>query len=260
MKKIPKRVFNIVRVVLLVAAVVALTYASYSLTDSYLEYKEDEAKYASINKMFEQTDKGNESNNIKYSSNNKKWSWNYKAMMKYNDEAVGYIKLNNSRIQYPIVAHTDNKFYLTHGSDKVSNGAGSIFVDYRTAGLNSRECIVYGHNMLDGSMFAGLMKYRSKKFARKHRVFDMYIGYEHYKYYAFSTFSTKKTDKSIYKFGFKDDIEFANWISNLKSKSTFNFKNGTPGVKDKVALLSTCVDDYGNRQLVAIYRGEEVVD
>ncbi len=258
MKKIPAKAFNIIRIVILCAAAVALIYASYSLTDSYLGYKEDEAKYAEIDKMFEQTNTGN--GGVDFSSKSKKWYWNYKAMMKYNDEAVGYIKLDNSRIQYPIVWHEDNKFYLNHGSDKVSNGAGSIFVDYRTAGLNSRNCIIYGHNMLDGSMFADLMKYRKKKFARTHKVFDVYSGYRHYKYYVFSAFSTQKTNESIYRFGFKDDAAFAKWIGDLKSKSTYKFKTGTPGVHDKVALLSTCVDDYGNRQLVAIYRGEEVVD
>ena len=259
MKKISAKTFNTVRVIVLVAAAIALIYASYSLTDSYLGYKEDEAKYAEIDKMFEQANT-NSNNGMNLSTKSKKWSWNYKAMMKYNDEAVGYIKLNNSRIQYPIVAHDDNKFYLTHGSDKVSNGAGSIFVDYRTAGLNSRECIIYGHNMLDGSMFADLMKYRKKKFAKTHKVFDVYSGYRHYKYYVFSAFSTQKTNEGVYKFGFKTDEDFLKWVNDLKRRSTFKFKNGTPGVRDKVALLSTCVDDYGNRQLVAIYRGEEVVD
>lgn len=259
MKKISAKTFNIIRIVILCAAAVALIYASYSLTDSYLGYKEDEAKYAEIDKMFEQGN-ANSNSRVDFSTKSKKWSWNYKAMRKYNDEAVGYIKLDNSRIQYPIVAHEDNKFYLTHGSDKVSNGAGSIFIDYRTAGLNADGCIIYGHNMLDGSMFADLMKYRKKKFARNHKVFDVYVGYRHYKYYVFSAFSTQKTNEGVYKFGFKTDADFTKWIADLKRRSTFKFKTGTPGVHDKVALLSTCVDDYGNRQLVAIYRGEEVVD
>ena len=48
MKKISAKTFNIIRIVILCAAAVALIYASYSLTDSYLGYKEDEAKYAEI--------------------------------------------------------------------------------------------------------------------------------------------------------------------------------------------------------------------
>ncbi|EKC45595.1 hypothetical protein LEA_20177, partial [human gut metagenome] len=33
-----------------------------------------------------------------------------------------------------------------------------------------------------------------------------------------------------------------------------------PTTDDKIIMCSTCVDDYGNRQLVCMYRGEEVVD
>ena len=88
MKKIPAKTFNIIRIVILCAAAVALIYASYSLTDSYLGYKEDEKKYAEINQMFEQgTDDG--SGSVDFSGKSKKWVWNYKAMLKYNDESVG---------------------------------------------------------------------------------------------------------------------------------------------------------------------------
>lgn len=261
MKRINAKTYNLIRVLALLVAAGVLIYASYSLTNSYLGYKKDEAKYAAINNMFEQDNTaGSLSGGLSYSSGNKKWVWNYKAMLKYNDEAIGYIKLDNSRIQYPIVQHSDNKFYLSHGSDKVSNGAGAIFVDTRTASLDNRFAIVYGHNMLDGSMFADIMDFRKKKFCKTHQTFDMYVGYKHYLYYVFSTFSTDSDNKKIYAFGFKDDAEYANYIDSVYNKSTYHFANGKPTVKDKIVLLSTCVDDYGNRQLVALYRGEEVVD
>lgn len=238
-----------------------LIYASYSLTDSYLGYKEDEAKYAAINKMFEQKETGgSNAGGLSYSSKTTKWKWNYKAMRKYNNESVGYIKLDGTRIQYPIVAHNDNIFYLYHGSDKVSNNAGAIFVDYRCEGLEGEICVVYGHNMLDGSMFSDLMKYKKIKFCRNHQVFDIYIGNHHYKYYVFSSFSARKTNEHVYKFGFRKEKDYAKWIKFAKKESNFKYKHGTPTTKDKVLMLSTCADDYGTRELVCLYRGEEVVD
>ena len=259
MKRINAKTYNIIRVLALMIAAGALIYASYSLTISYLDYKKDEAKYAEINNMF-QTEKADSSTGgLSFSSTNKKWKWDYKAMRKYNDEAIGYIKLDNSRIQYPIVTHDDNKFYLTHGPDKISNGAGAVFVDYRTNSIDGPFSIVYGHNMLDGSMFADLMKFRSKKYCKKHQVFDIYVGYKHYKYYVFSVFSAKKDNEKIYSFGFENESDYASWINSAISRSTYNFKR-KPTAKDKVIMLSTCVDDYGNRQLVVLYRGEEVVD
>ena len=183
------KIYNAVRFIVIIAAGVALIYASYSLTESYLNYKDDEKKYASLNDMFVQDTKGNtgsdssaglngnkalnnsevsdsnstanstnsntsntgssttssnssSSDTLNYSADSKKWVWNYDAMLKYNDEAKGYIKLDGTRIQYPIFEHSDNKYYLKHGADKIYNGAGAIFIDYRTAGLEGDMCIL----------------------------------------------------------------------------------------------------------------------
>ena len=239
------KIYNAVRFLVIIAAGVALIYASYSLTESYLNYKDDEKKYASLNDMFVQDAKGNtgsdssaglngnkalnnsevsdsnstanstnsntsntgssttssnssSSDTLNYSADSKKWVWNYDAMLKYNDEAKGYIKLDGTRIQYPIFEHSDNKYYLKHGADKIYNGAGAIFIDYRTAGLEGDMCILYGHNMLDGSMFKEIMNFRDKDFCKKHPTFDIYIGRKHYIYYVFSVFSGKDVDEKIY--------------------------------------------------------------
>lgn len=262
-KKMSVRVYNAVRVFALMIAAGVLIYSSYSLTNSYLDYKEDEAKYAEINEMFVQEEKKEDissDNKIDYSASDTAWVWDYKAMLEYNDEAKGYIKLDGTRIQYPIVEHSDNEFYLVRGSDKISNGAGSIFLDYRTAGLDGKMCILYGHNMLDGSMFEDLMNFRQSDFCKKHPTFDIYVGYRHYIYYVFSTFSVKNDDEEVYKFGFEDDSEFLKWINKVYGKSSYKFECDKPDVSDKIIMLSTCIDDNGLRQVVCIYRGEEVVD
>lgn len=262
-KKFSNRIYNVVRVIALTIAAGVMIYSSYSLTESYLNYKEDEAKYAKINEMFVQdTDKNESDKNkkIDYSSSVKTWVWDYKSMLEYNDEAKGYIKLDGTRIQYPIVEHSDNEFYLKRGSDKISNGAGAIFLDYRTAGLEGDMCILYGHNMLDGSMFKDLMNFRKNDFCKKHPTFDVYAGYKHYIYYVFSVFSSKNTNEDVYQYGFESTGDFQNWINRVYSKSSYRFPCDKPDISDKIIMCSTCIDDDGNRQIVCMYRGEEVVD
>lgn len=263
--QVSNRTYSVIRYVALGVAALVLIYSSYSLTNSYLDYKDDEAKYAEINEMFHQESETTQNtkkkkNTMEYSSSITTWVWDYKAMLQYNDEAKGYIKLDGTRIQYPIVEHEDNEFYLKRGSDKVSNGAGALFLDYRTVGLDGRMCILYGHNMMDGSMFAELMNYRQDDFAKKHQTFDVYVGYRHYIYYVFSAFSTKDDNESVYKFGFEDDNDYQKWLNTVSGKSRYKFEHGLPGINDKVIMCSTCVDNSGNRQLVCMYRGEEVVD
>lgn len=262
-KKKSAIIFNAVRLVVLVIAAGALIVASYSLTESYLDYKEDEEKYAAINNMFvkQEGDTGEKTENQnQVVSNGEDWVWDYEAMLEYNNEAKGYIKLEGSRIQYPIVEHSDNSFYLFRGADKITNGSGSLFLDYRTAGLEGNMCIIYGHNMLDGSMFKDLMNYRDKEFCKDNQVFDVYVGYKHYKYYVFAAFTAKDTDENVYNYGFESDYEFQTWINKVCSKSNYNFDCDKPTTDDKIIMCSTCIDDEGLRYLVCMYRGEEVIE
>lgn len=266
-----KIIYNIVRIVVLLVASGVLIYTSYSLTDSYLNYQDDEAKYAEINDLLRQNNDGQYDNDgnssdadnkdeLNYSAESDEWHWDYDALLKYNNEVRGYIKLDGTRIQYPIVEHSDNDFYLDRGFDRISNGSGSIFVDYRTAGLDGDLCILYGHNMLDGTMFKDLMNFRKKDFCKKHQTFDIYIGHRHYIYYVFAVFSAKATDENIYKYSFDSDYDFQSWINRVYSRSSYRFDNGKPDTSDRIIMCSTCIDDDGARQLVCMYRGEEVVD
>lgn len=271
-----KVMYNILRTIILLAACIGFTYASYSLTKSYLGYKNADEAYAEIDDMFLQTrvaeenevqeqetetDAAGEAVEIGYSTSVTKWVWDYEAMLEYNPESLGYIKLEDSRIQYPIVQHSDNDYYLKHGSNRIYNGNGSIFVDARIqGGLDARSCIVYGHDMMDGSMFAGLLDYSKESFCKSHQVFDIYIGYRHYRYYVFATFRANANDEKIYKMGFEDDKEYLDWINRCAGKSNYQYDVDRPTVEDKTMILSTCVDNNDTRFVVALVRGEEVVD
>lgn len=271
MKKI---IFNCLKSIILFAACVGFTYASYSLTKSYLGYQNANKAYAEIDNMFLQTqvaeenevqepetDAAGEVQDIGYSANVTKWVWDYEAMLEYNSESLGYIKLENSRIQYPIVQHSDNDYYLNHGSNRIYNGNGAIFVDARIqGGLDAKSCIVYGHDMMDGSMFAGLLDYSKESFCKSHQVFDIYIGYRHYRYYVFASFRADANDEKVYKMGFEDDKEYSEWISRCMGKSNYHYEVEKPTVDDKTMLLSTCLDNDDGRFVVVLVRGEEVVD
>lgn len=270
-RRIPNFAYNIIRVFAFAAAGFAFAYAAYDLTDSYLDYISAEEKYSAIDQMFQQTQNTNESGNVEengqaaasaeYEGTITKWVWDYNAMLAYNDESKGYIKLDGTRIQYPIVQHSDNKYYLVRGSDKVSNGGGAIFIDSRCAGgLDARMSVVYGHNMLDGSMFHELMNFSKEEFCKNNQTFDVYVGNRHYIYYVFSSFRVKADNEDIYKFGFVDDEDFTKWINRVAAKSNYDYDCEKPSASDKILMCSTCVDNYDNRMVVCMYRGEEVVD
>ena len=87
-------------------------------------------------------------------------------------DLVGWIYGEDTAISYPVVQGEDNAFYLRHMADGCSNASGAIFMDVRnqTHTPLSNE-ILYGHHMKNGSMFAGLMAYKSQTYYEAHPCF-----------------------------------------------------------------------------------------
>lgn len=96
----------------------------------------------------------------------------FQVLEKLNPDIVGWIYGENTKVNYPVVQGRDNKYYLTHMPDQRENASGSIFMDCRNREPSSlANQILYGHHMKNGSMFAGLMKYKSQEYYKEHSYF-----------------------------------------------------------------------------------------
>ena len=85
-------------------------------------------------------------------------SVNFDDLIAKNNETVGWIKVNNTNVNYSILKHTDNEYYLKHDFNKNYNIYGWVFADYRDDfEYFGNNTIVYAHNMTDRSMFGSLV-------------------------------------------------------------------------------------------------------
>ena len=81
----------------------------------------------------------------------------FKLLKEQNNETVGYIKVNNTNIDYVVVQHNDNSYYLKHNFEKSWNNAGWIFADYHNKlDETDKNIVIFGHNTRDNSMFGTL--------------------------------------------------------------------------------------------------------
>ena len=80
----------------------------------------------------------------------------FDALRAINLGVVGWITLPGTNISYPVVQGADNAHYLYHTFAGVRNSSGAVFLHYRAAPDFSGHVQIFGHNMRDGSMFAGL--------------------------------------------------------------------------------------------------------
>ncbi len=95
-------------------------------------------------------------------------------LIKKIDDYVGWITINDTPIDYPVVRGIDNIFYLDHNYLKENSKAGAIFMDRRNIGSGyDQHTLIYGHNMKNGTMFNTLNKYLDKNFWQSHKTIHL---------------------------------------------------------------------------------------
>jgi len=158
-----------------------------------------------------------------------------------NKDTVAYLKVNNTKIDYPVVQTNDNKYYLTHNFNKKANSAGWVFADYHNKyNGKDKNLVIYGHSMLNGSMFGTLRYVLQEKWYKNkdnHKILLVTNNTKQY-YQVFSTYVIDTEDYYI-NTKFKDNNEFYKFITKLKNRSKFNY-NVDLKKTDKILTLSTC--------------------
>lgn len=179
----------------------------------------------------------------------------YSELYSQNSDLVGWIKIEGTRINYPVMQTKDgNEFYLRRGFEKDYQSCGLPFADYQCDVLKpSDNVIIYAHNMRNGSMFATLLNYEDSEFLNSHKTIEFDTLYERGKYEVLYAFRTKVGGKNEVKYhefidaGNQENFdEFAEQISK-QSKGQGSISYG-----DKLLTLSTCSYNMSNERFVVI--------
>ena len=168
-----------------------------------------------------------------------------------NEQTVGYIRIDNTKINYPVMQTDDNDFYLTHNSFKEEDHAGAIFMDFRCDiddFSKTRNIILYGHRMKNGTMFKDLVMYEDKDFFLNNRVitFDTLNG--EYEWKIFAVFETT-TQYYYIDTDFPVDSMWLDFLNLAHEKSMYKtYVNFYPD--DIILTLSTCTTEEDGRFVV----------
>ena len=154
---------------------------------------------------------------------------------------MGFVKVNGTNINYPIVQTTDNDYYLTHSFDKKYNGAGWVFLDYRNDLENLQDnTIIYAHARKDRTMF-GSLRYALNKdwFQNKDNyIINLSTPTENTQWQIVSVYTIPtETYYLISEFG--TDESHQKYIDTILGRSVHKFDTSVT-IQDKLLTLSTC--------------------
>ena len=204
-----------------------MCFAGYALYDVYQVYEDTELS-GEVLKYKPKVDE--------YGELKEKFS--IKDLQKINKDIVGWIKIDNTNIDYPILAGIDNTDYLKRNYKGEYSPSGSIFLDYRNSrDLTDDFSIIYGHNMAKGLMFSDIKKFKEPTFFVLNKTGKLYTKDKVYNLEIYS-FNIIKSNKDItYKLNKNSDSKEI--VNNLLNEA-INKRELVIGDNDKYLLLSTC--------------------
>ncbi len=182
----------------------------------------------------------------------------YAELYQLNKKLIGWVKIDDTVIDYPVMQTVNNEYYLSYGFDQEKDSNGSIFLDYRCDIVNGNtNYILYGHNMISGKMFGSLKKYANESYYRDHGKITFDTIYEKGTYevaYVFESQVYNEEDIIFKYYEFIDAISKKEFQSNIAEMEALSLYDTGVEVSygDELLTLSTCEGTQQNKRFVVV--------
>ncbi len=240
MLKLKKKYKHVIGDVLFVVLIGIFLYSTYKFV--HIWYQEGKAENGFTQLVREVTN--TPSKDDTYNDKIDNFTVDFKKLKSINSDVVGWIRIPETKVNYPILQGVNNSYYLEKNIEKKYSIAGSIFMNYlNNKDFSDNNTILYGHNMHNGSLFGSLKDIYEKKLGDK---VDIYIYTEDGEtiYHVYSAYVTDPNDDEPSK------IETKNF---LRSDVKFDYEN--TGLE--TITLSTCYKNSSHRLIIHAMKSEK---
>lgn len=236
----------------IVYTIITILLISLVLISSYLIFKEkkqNEKQENTFEDLIEIVEENTENQEERKIDINK--------LYEENKDIVGWLKIDNTTINYPIMQNiNDPNYYLHRDFYKNYSSYGTPYMA-KQCNLNSDNIVIYGHHMKNNKMFGELEKYKSKDFYNNHKIITFTTLEKEYSYEIFAVFKTTVYTKNTFRYyeniNFENKKMYDDFINICKDKSLYQ-----TGIeikdKEKLITLSTCEYSNKNSRLVIVAR------
>lgn len=168
----------------------------------------------------------------------------YSMIKKQYPEFIGWIYIDDTQIDLPVMQTTDNAYYLDKDANGEANVNGTLFLDCRNDFEKpSTNLIIYGHNMKSGAMFGGLKQYLEESYLLTHDKIQFDTIYEKQMYQIVAVCLSDVGDEGAYRYYNFIEAESADdfhaFLANIRGCAVYD-RTQDVTESDKLLTLSTC--------------------
>ena len=163
---------------------------------------------------------------------------NPEVLREISEDAIAWITVDNTQIDYPVMQGKNNKEYLNKNPFGRYSLSGSIFLDARNkSDFSDRYSLLYGHHMDYGAMFGALDDFKDKEYFDAHRTGQLItVGGKLYKIRFFAAVKVLATDELV----FRPNYTSPESLVKMLSESAMIYEPPDVQSELKLIALSTC--------------------
>lgn len=182
----------------------------------------------------------------------------YRTLYSKNKKLIGWLKIDDTNIDYPVMQTANNEYYLDHNFNQEYDKNGSLFLDKDCDVVHrNTNLIIYGHHMKSGKMFGSLNRYSSEEYGKKHSRIQFDTIYEKGTYEVMYVFRSRiyNEDEVVFKYyQFFDAASEKEFDSNMQEMAALSlYDTGvTASYGDELLTLSTCDSSETDGRFVVV--------
>ena len=186
--------------------------------------------------------------------------YKYEDLYNQNKSLIGWVKIADTVIDYPVMQTVNNEYYLDHNFNQEYDKNGSIFLDAACSVYpRSTNLIIYGHHMKSGKMFGSLQKYQNESYYKEHKYIEFDTIYETGTYEVMFVFRDKVYSQEDVNFKYYEFVdahseeEFNSYMDEMAALSYYE-TGVVAQFGDQLLTLSTCDYQQDNGRFVVVAR------
>lgn len=255
---------KIIRIIILLLLIAIIVVSSICLYKELSERKIQNDEYENLLMLFENVSDNHEddfrnknkseADNLSSEEKISSKSYNFDSIKNINSDVVGWIKIDGTKVNYPVMQNSnDSNYYLHRSIYKEYSSIGSIYAPNICNLKTADNIILYGHHIKDGSMFGSLTKYKNYNYYKEHKYIKLMIDDSSFSDYEIMAIIVTNVDDFKY-YGFtrtENQNQYDEYIRECKNMSIFE-----TGVKanygDKLLTLVTCEYSQSNGRMIIV--------